>query len=101
MYADWCGKCKAMDPKLTNVKPEFEGEDILFMRFDMTNDFTIEQSAKLAQRLNLASLFEEHKGSTGYMVLINAETGVVLRTLTSDQSEEELLHDIRSTIESV
>lgn len=101
MDADWCGKCKVMNPKMDNVMPEFIDEDILFVKFNMTDDFTVRQAGKLADRMNLSSLFEENKGSTGYMVLVNANTGEVLHTLQSDQSEEELIRDIRSTLESV
>lgn len=101
MDADWCGKCKVMNPKMDNVMPEFIGEDILFVKFNMTNDFTIQQAGKLAARMNLSSLFEEHKGSTGYMVLVNAETGEVLHTLQSDLSEGELIRNIRSVLKSV
>ena len=35
------------------------------------------------------------------MVLVNAETGEVLHTLQSDQSEEDLIRDIRSVLEAV
>lgn len=100
MDADWCGKCKVMNPKMDNVMPEFKGDDILFVKFNMTDDFTIQQAGKLAERMNLSTLFEENKGSTGYMVLVNADTGEVLHTLQSDQSEEELIRDIRRTLES-
>lgn len=101
MDAEWCGKCKVLNPKLNNVLPEFKDEEILFLKFNMTDDFTIQQSALLAERLNLSQLFEEHKGSTGYMVLLNADTGEVLHTLRSDQSEEELIADISETLDSV
>ncbi len=101
MDAEWCGKCKVMNPKLDNIMPEFKDEDILFVKFNMTNDFTTQQAGKLAERMNLPSLFEENRGSTGYMVLVNAETGEVLHTLQSDQSEEDLIRDIRSVLEAV
>lgn len=101
MDAEWCGKCQVMNPKLDSVMPEFKNDDILFVKFNMTDEFTTRQAGLLADRLNLKSLFEEHKGSTGYMVLLNADTGEVLHTLKSDQSEEELIRDIRSTLETV
>jgi len=101
MDAEWCGKCQVMNPKLDSVMPEFENEDILFVKFNMTDEFTTQQAGLLAERLNLKSLFEENKGKTGYMVLLNAETGEVLHTLQHDQTEDELISDIRSTLESV
>lgn len=101
MDAEWCGKCRVLNPKLNSVMPEFMGEDILFLKFNMTDEFTIHQSAFLAERLNLASLFEEYRGQTGFMVLLNAKTGEQLHTLRSDQTEVELENDIRATLQSV
>lgn len=100
MDAEWCGKCQVMNPKLDNVMPEFKDDDILFVKFNMTDEFTIKQAGLLAERMNLKSLFEEHKGSTGYMVLLDAGSGEVLNTLQSDLSEEELISSIRSALES-
>lgn len=98
MYADWCSKCKQLDPKLSEVQPQFEDQSILFTRFDMTDDFTTSQSGKLASMLGLSSLFQEHKGSTGYMVLLNAQTKEVLKTLKHDQSEQQLKQQITSVL---
>lgn len=98
MYADWCSKCKQLDPKLSEVQPQFENQSILFTRFDMTDDFTTGQSGKLAGMLGLSALFQEHKGSTGYMVLLDAQTNKVLTTLKHDQSEEELKQEIESVL---
>ena len=98
MYADWCGKCHVIDPKLDVVMPQFEGDDVLFVRFDFTNDFTTEQSKFLAQRLNLTDIFDEHVGVTGYMVLLDPETHEELARLTDDQSEDELQEQIQSTL---
>lgn len=98
MYADWCGKCKQMDPKLSEVKPQFKDQPILFTRFDMTNGFTTSQSEKLAGLLGLTDLFQEHKGRTGYMVLLDAQTHEVLKTLKHNQSEEELKKEIASVL---
>ncbi|MEX0771236.1 MAG: thioredoxin family protein [Balneolaceae bacterium] len=90
MDAEWCPKCKVMNPKLEEVMPEFQGEDILFLKFNMTDDFTIYQTSLLAKRLGLTELFEQHKGQTGYMVIVDAHTHEVIKRLNSDLSEEEL-----------
>lgn len=99
MYADWCGKCKQLDPKLSEVQPEFENQSVLFTRFDMTNDFTTGQSEKLAGMLGLGDLFQEHEGSTGYMVLLDARTNEVLKILKHDQSKEQLKQQISSVLQ--
>jgi len=101
MDAEWCGKCQAMNPKLDNVMPEFKDDGILFVKFNMTDEFTTKQAGLLAERMNLKSLFDDHKGSTGYMVLLDADSGEVLDTLQSELTEEELISKIRSALEAV
>src|SRR5687767_3317539 len=39
-YADWCMACKDLMPRLAEVKKSFEGQPILVVRFDLTNDIT-------------------------------------------------------------
>lgn len=101
MDADWCGKCQVMNPKLDNIMPEFKDHAVLFTKFNMTDEFTTQQAGFFAQKLGLSGLFEENKGQTGYMLLLDAETHEVLKRLTSDQSEEELIADIKSTLASI
>ena len=100
LYADWCGSCKTLEPKLDEVKPAFSGAPILFTQFDLTDDYTAEQSRLYAQWTGLDALFEAHEGRTGYVVLINAETHEELGRLTSDQSEDELREAIASVLSS-
>jgi len=99
MYADWCSKCQELDPKLPEVKPQFQDQSILFIQFDMTNDFTTSQSGKLAGLLGLSDLFQKHKGRTGYMVLLDAQTHEVLKTLKHNQSQQELRKKIDSVLQ--
>jgi len=98
MDADWCGKCQVMNPKLDAVMPEFKDESVLFVKFNMTDEFTTQQAGFLASRLNLDSLFNEHKGQTGYVVLIDANSGELLKTLQSDLSESKIKAEIRSVL---
>jgi thiol-disulfide isomerase/thioredoxin len=98
MDADWCGKCRAMNPKLDAVMPEFMDDPILFVKFNMTDEFATRQAGLLADRLNLASLFKEHQGRTGYMVLLDAGSGKTIKTLTSDLDESQLKAEIRAVL---
>lgn len=100
MDAEWCPKCKVMNPKLDEVMPEFQGEEILFVKFNMTDDFTIHQTRLLANRLGLSELFEEHKGQTGYMVVVDAKTNEVVKRLNSNLSEEELKNEIAAVVQN-
>lgn len=89
-YADWCGSCKALDPKLNQVKRDFQGQPVLFTRFDLTDDFTNDQSARYAALLGLENYYRENDGKTGYMLLIDAQSKKLFGKITKLNSTEEI-----------
>ncbi len=95
MYADWCASCKILDPKLQVVRPEFDRSDILFLRFDFTDEGTTFQSNMLAQTIGLAELFERNGGRTGYMVLVDRATGEIISIIRAGDSEDEIHQMLR------
>lgn len=97
-YADWCGSCKVLEPKLNAVKKEFSGQPILFTRVDLTDDFTKEQSVLLASQLGFTATYTENAPKTGFMLLLDPATGRVLSKLTKTQSEEELRAEIKKAL---
>jgi thiol-disulfide isomerase/thioredoxin len=90
MYADWCGNCKALDPKIDAIKPGFRNGDILFMRLDQTEDFDTAQSEIMARLLGIGDIFTEYKGKTGIMLLIDSDTKKLLEVINHRMSEEEI-----------
>lgn len=99
-YADWCGSCKTLDPKIETVKQEFADDSILFTRVDLTDDFTKQQSAYLAAMLGLEEVYAQNNAKTGFMLLVNRESGQVLSKLTKTQSETEISRAIRQALGS-
>ena len=89
-YADWCGSCKVLEPKLDAIKKDFANQPILFTRVDMTDDFTKSQSALFAAQIGLTDAYTENAPKTGFMLLIDSSSGQVLGKLTKTQTEEEL-----------
>ena len=87
-YADWCSSCKELEPKLTKVKPDFEGKAILFTRFDLTDEFTNDQAARYAALLGLENYYTENAGKTGYMLLIDSHSKKVLGRINKQDSPE-------------
>lgn len=98
MYADWCRSCKVLEPKLNDVKREFEGKGIFFTRFDMTDDFTIEQSSLYASWVGLEDIFKDNEGRTGYMLLIDPTSKKILAKLVKTQSTDEIRNSIQATL---
>lgn len=99
-YADWCGSCKVLDPKLEAVKKQLGEKPVVFQRFDMTDETTTYRSKLLANLLGLGEVFEQNAGKTGFMLLIDPNTKKVVARLTKDQSEEELATEIKRATES-
>lgn len=95
MYADWCGSCKILDPKLKAVQPEFERKNILFVRFDLTNDATKHQSSLLAQALGVGELYEKNAGKTGYLAIVDRTSGQSIERITKDRSEADIRASLR------
>lgn len=99
-YADWCGSCKVLDPKLETVQEELGQKPVVFQRFDMTDETTTYRSKLLANLLGLGEVFEQNAGKTGFMLLIDPDTKEVIGRLTKDQSEEQLATEIGRAIEA-
>lgn len=98
MYADWCGACQAIKPKMAEAKPEFEGQPVLFIKMDMTNDFTAHQSKLLAARLGLSEIFQKNEGMTGFVLLLDANTNEVLDKITTDDDTEGIITKITNAL---
>jgi len=82
-YADWCGSCKVLDPKVKEARVELaEDAKTLFVTFDLTDDASKAQSAMLAEALGLGSVYKAHGGKTGFMLVVDAEDKSVLHKLT-------------------
>jgi thiol-disulfide isomerase/thioredoxin len=97
-YADWCASCKALEPKLNKVKRDFEGKPILFTRFDLTDEFTNDQSARYAALLGLANYYTENAGKTGYMLLIDSQSKKVLGRINKQDSSEAMKAALTSAL---
>ena len=99
-YADTCGSCKMLDPKIQAVKPEFLDQPILFATFDHSNDNTRNQAAMLAERLGLGDLYAAQKKASGYMLLVDAKTGHPVGKLTRDLSKQEIREALEKALAS-
>ncbi|MEW6213288.1 MAG: thioredoxin family protein [Acidobacteriota bacterium] len=89
-YADWCNSCKILEPKLNQVKREFQDKSVLFTRFDLTDDFTKDQSAHFAALIGLENFYRESEGKTGFMLLIDGQSKKLLGKITKEKSPDEI-----------
>lgn len=73
-HADWCGYCKELSPRYKDLKAKFDTEPVLYVKFDQTKESDRRQSRYHAHALGLGELWEEHGGSTGFIIYLDAET---------------------------
>jgi len=91
-YADWCGSCKTLDPAIAKArgKSDLDNDSILFVRLDLTNSTTRYQSELMANALGIGEFFEENDGSTGFLLLVDADTKKVLNQVTKSSDADEI-----------
>ncbi len=103
MHADWCGTCKALAPKISQAreKAKLDEKDVLFVKLDLTNDNTKHQAAMMATALGITGVYEENAGKTGFMLLINAESGEIMARITNKHDVEKIAAKITEKIQEV
>ncbi len=102
-YADWCGSCKALDPKVAEARKEakLDNQDILFVTLNLTDETTKHQATMMATTLGISDLYDSNAGKTGFMLLLNAETGEKLAQLTMKMEVGDIATRIQESVNSV
>lgn len=85
-HADWCGYCKAMGDIFDELQAKFDQEPVLYLTFDQTREHHTRQSQYLVHALGLEDVWAEYGGKTGFVLLIDGQTGEVIEQLDHEQS---------------
>lgn len=96
--SNWCGPCHVLEPKINSVKPHFASQPVEFV----TLDFSWGQRRGVEERAEeegLAELYDQYKGRTGFMALVDRKTGDVFTMLTMNQSEDQIYQAIERALE--
>ena len=96
--SNWCGPCHILEPKINSVKPHFASQPVEFVTFD----FSWGQRRGVQERAmeeGLADLYDAYKGRTGFMMLVDRDTGDVFTMITMNQSEEQIYEAIERALE--
>ncbi len=95
-HADWCGKCKQMGPNAKKTMASYaRDKNVKFVKFDLTNDSTKAQSAKLAARNGITPVWNSYQ-KTGMVLLVDAKTRKVVGTIVATDSQKDMKRKIEA-----
>lgn len=77
--ADWCPACQKLGPTMKELMAEY-GDKLEFIIFDVTSEQTSSESAARAAKLGLTKFFNENKGKTSTIAVIDAKGKVTFKT---------------------
>jgi len=89
-----CPACQVLEPRINTVIPEYRGAGVKFVRFDFTFKEP-EALEALAREKGLDDIFNDYRGATGFMLLVERGTGDILSTITV----RDTVDDIRSAMD--
>ena len=98
-YADWCGTCKVLDPKVEKARASLPAETLEklnFVTFDLTDSSTKSKSKMMADEKGLSKHFENAR-KTGYFLIVNAK-GDVIGRIGKDMSHNDIVETLTSSI---
>ena len=100
-HADWCGSCKILGPKVEGAMNALDAETkakLAKVKFDFTDDATKAATKEKAQMHNLEAQLPSGEGKppTGFVKVIDTETGTVLAKITKTMSEEEIIGTLKA-----
>lgn len=96
-YADWCPGCKSLKPKLEEAMKDAAGQPLLTVKLDQT-DKESKQAEYMLAALDLGDLWKEHAGKTGFVLLVDAKTKQVVKTITYKQEVKEITSALMTAI---
>lgn len=82
----WCAPCKIIEPRLDAVADTLAQEPVAFVALDFTFGQRKEHEA-IARDYGFSSAYEQYKGSTGFVLLLDAGNGEVIDVLTKKYSK--------------
>lgn len=82
-HADWCPRCKSLDPVFAQVQADQAAKNVLFVKLDKTNKATALQAEYLSAEIGLGQHWPAFGRKTGLMVLFDAKTGKIIEEFSA------------------
>ena len=71
IHADWCGTCRALEPTWSALEDEPRARLVVL---DVSDKDRLASAQQTAKSLGIESFFDAHKGKTGTVGVIDAQT---------------------------
>ena len=87
--SSWCGACRVLEPRVDDVREDYAGQPVDWVRFD----FTFGRRGGLretAEDAGIVDIYDQLAGGTGFMLLIDRETGDVYEQITMRYDREQI-----------
>lgn len=99
-HADWCGSCRVLGPVIAKArgKAGLDDTEALFVKLDLTNATSRNQSELMASALGLGDFYEENAGKTGFALLVDAESGEIKGRITKDMNANDVIGSIEQLL---
>lgn len=99
-HADWCRLCQRMGTIFDDLADRLDGQPVLFVEVDITNETTRRQSAYLAAGLGLDEVWQAHGRAAGFILLVDAQTKQVVGRLNADLSLDQMAAETSRALRS-
>lgn len=98
VYHNRCESCKQIEPIIEKLRSDYAGNsDLAFLKYDLSNPFTIFDSRKIAKELNLENIYKVQRFS-GVVLIIDSKTNEILDTLISESDIQKYYGTIQKNL---
>ena len=97
-YADWCGPCQVLAPKLDEAEARYDGDlETVYIDFTDLSEENIERQLDRAAPLRAEEFFDGGYLATGFALVLAG--GAVVDQITAQMSVDEILAAYRAAAE--
>lgn len=102
VYADWCGSCKTLDPKIKAVQAANVFDDLIFV----TLDYTAKDDAAFFAAADSAGIGEAVRAhlaggvKTGQVILVDVDDNASVGTITKEMDSAGIVTALKSALEA-
>lgn len=91
-HSDKCASCKVLGPNVKEAKnsDSLKETSVKFVKFDLTDKQTKKEAAVMAETLGVTDVYKKHAKKTGFLLVVNSNTGEVLEKITKKHDADQI-----------